>query len=159
MFLPSGWLTPVLPPTDESTWAITVVGTCRSMSLRCEASRLGEGLSPHGQMCSFTANPSARHQLRILKATGRWGLHWRHDRQVRHRARAHGRAVLHLQEVDAALVGSRREAGHVADDAAAERHKGRAPVQGGPHGSVPHALHLYTMRPHLHAKSRLSTLL
>ena len=29
MFLPSGWLTPVLPPTEESTWAITVVGTCR----------------------------------------------------------------------------------------------------------------------------------
>ena len=28
MFLPSGWLTPVLPPTDESTCASSVVGTC-----------------------------------------------------------------------------------------------------------------------------------
>jgi hypothetical protein len=27
MFLPSGWLTPVLPPTDESTWESRVVGT------------------------------------------------------------------------------------------------------------------------------------
>lgn len=27
MFLPSGWFTPVLPPTDESTCAMTVVGT------------------------------------------------------------------------------------------------------------------------------------
>ncbi len=27
MFLPSGWLMPVLPPTDESTWASSVVGT------------------------------------------------------------------------------------------------------------------------------------
>lgn len=26
MFLPRGWLTPVLPPTEESTMAITVVG-------------------------------------------------------------------------------------------------------------------------------------
>ena len=30
MFFPSRWLTPVLPPTDESTIAITVVGTCKS---------------------------------------------------------------------------------------------------------------------------------
>ena len=30
MFFPSGWLTPVLPPTDESTIAITVVGTCNT---------------------------------------------------------------------------------------------------------------------------------
>ena len=29
MFLPAGWLTPVLPPTEESTVAMTVVGTCR----------------------------------------------------------------------------------------------------------------------------------
>ena len=28
MFLPAGWLTPVLPPTEESTVAMTVVGTC-----------------------------------------------------------------------------------------------------------------------------------
>ncbi len=28
MFLPRGWLTPVLPPTEESTMAITVVGIC-----------------------------------------------------------------------------------------------------------------------------------
>ena len=28
MFLPSGWLMAVLPPTDESTWASKVVGTC-----------------------------------------------------------------------------------------------------------------------------------
>jgi hypothetical protein len=27
MFLPSAWFTPVLPPTEESTWDITVVGT------------------------------------------------------------------------------------------------------------------------------------
>ena len=27
MFLPDGWLTPVLPPTEESTWASSVVGT------------------------------------------------------------------------------------------------------------------------------------
>ncbi len=27
MFFPSGWFTPVLPPTDESTWARSVVGT------------------------------------------------------------------------------------------------------------------------------------
>ena len=27
MFLPCGWFTPVLPPTEESTMAITVVGT------------------------------------------------------------------------------------------------------------------------------------
>ena len=27
MFFPSGWLTPVLPPTLLSTWAMTVVGT------------------------------------------------------------------------------------------------------------------------------------
>ncbi len=46
MFLPSGWLTPVLPPTEESTWAITVVGTCRSTSLRCEVLHLQEDLSP-----------------------------------------------------------------------------------------------------------------
>ena len=26
-FLPPGWLTPVLPPTEESTWASKVVGT------------------------------------------------------------------------------------------------------------------------------------
>jgi hypothetical protein len=26
MFLPRGWFTPVLPPTEESTIAITVVG-------------------------------------------------------------------------------------------------------------------------------------
>ena len=30
MFLPAGWLTPVLPPTEESTVDITVVGTCAS---------------------------------------------------------------------------------------------------------------------------------
>lgn len=29
MFLPRGWLTPVLPPTEESTMAITVVGIYR----------------------------------------------------------------------------------------------------------------------------------
>ena len=28
MFFPSGWFTPVLPPTEESTMAMTVVGTC-----------------------------------------------------------------------------------------------------------------------------------
>ena len=28
MFLPSGWLMPVLPPTEESTCASSVVGTC-----------------------------------------------------------------------------------------------------------------------------------
>ena len=33
MFLPSGWFTPVLPPTEESTIAITVVGTCSSVSV------------------------------------------------------------------------------------------------------------------------------
>ncbi len=38
MFLPAGWLTPVLPPTDESTVAITVVGTCAA---RACASRAG----------------------------------------------------------------------------------------------------------------------
>lgn len=27
MFLPSAWFTPVLPPTEESTWDMTVVGT------------------------------------------------------------------------------------------------------------------------------------
>ena len=27
-FLPPGWLTPVLPPTEESTCASSVVGTC-----------------------------------------------------------------------------------------------------------------------------------
>ena len=28
MFFPRGWFTPVLPPTLESTWDMTVVGTC-----------------------------------------------------------------------------------------------------------------------------------
>ncbi len=28
MFLPDAWFTPVLPPTEESTWASSVVGTC-----------------------------------------------------------------------------------------------------------------------------------
>ena len=34
MFLPSGWFTPVLPPTEESTCAITVVGTCTGRMCR-----------------------------------------------------------------------------------------------------------------------------
>ncbi len=37
MFLPAGWLTPVLPPTEESTVAMTVVGTChRRWHPRCQ---------------------------------------------------------------------------------------------------------------------------
>jgi hypothetical protein len=27
--MPSGWLTPFSPPTEESTWDMTVVGTCK----------------------------------------------------------------------------------------------------------------------------------
>jgi len=83
-----------------------------------------------------------------LKAAGAYIVRWRADRQGWHWVSVQTRSVLHLQEVDAALVGSRREAGHVADDAATERDEGRAPVQGGPDGSVPHALHLHGMRPH-----------
>ena len=33
-FLPPGWLTPVLPPTEESTCASSVVGTCRKPTPR-----------------------------------------------------------------------------------------------------------------------------
>ena len=34
MFLPRGWLTPVLPPTEESTCASSVVGTCTKSTPR-----------------------------------------------------------------------------------------------------------------------------
>ena len=33
-FLPPGWLTPVLPPTAESTCASSVVGTCTKVTPR-----------------------------------------------------------------------------------------------------------------------------
>ena len=67
MFLPSGWLTPVLPPTEESTWAMTVVGTCRSTATRSSdqpehhcpfAERLPDKDCHKGTQPGFTKHPS-----------------------------------------------------------------------------------------------------
>jgi hypothetical protein len=41
MFFPRGWFTPVLPPTEESTWDMTVVGTCGSSRVRQAKDRQG----------------------------------------------------------------------------------------------------------------------
>ena len=54
MFLPSGWLTPVLPPTEESTWAITVVGTCRSMSHKHQIPAKNLATSPQVRVRRYT---------------------------------------------------------------------------------------------------------
>ncbi len=46
MFLPSGWLTPVLPPTDESTCASSVVGTWTKGMPRWQIAAAKPAMSP-----------------------------------------------------------------------------------------------------------------
>ena len=46
MFLPSGWLMAVLPPTDESTCASSVVGTCTKGTPRMKQAAAKPAMSP-----------------------------------------------------------------------------------------------------------------
>mmetsp|Transcript_17002 Transcript_17002/g.57703 ORF Transcript_17002/g.57703 Transcript_17002/m.57703 type:complete len:212 (-) Transcript_17002:244-879(-) len=46
MFLPRGWFTPVLPPTDESTMAMSVVGTCTKDTPRWYTAAAKPHMSP-----------------------------------------------------------------------------------------------------------------
>ena len=46
MFLPSGWLIAVLPPTDESTCASSVVGNCTCGTPRMKQAAANPAMSP-----------------------------------------------------------------------------------------------------------------
>jgi len=46
IFLPSGWLIPVLPPTEESTWANKVVGTWINRMPRIKLAAPNPAISP-----------------------------------------------------------------------------------------------------------------
>ena len=53
MFLPPGWFTPVLPPTEASTCASSVVGTCTKATPRWKVAAAKPARSP------MTPPPSA----------------------------------------------------------------------------------------------------
>lgn len=128
MFLPSGWFTPVLPPTLEST-----CGRRRG----AQGGRAGRGA---GRRPPRPAHPPALGRGHLTPAAGRPSLPLAQP-ALPPRTAATPRALLlpgahlrhdgggHLHKVHAPLVRRRRKARHVSNHAAAQRHKRGVAVQ------------------------------
>ncbi len=72
MFLPAGWLMAVLPPTDESTCASSVVGTCTKGTPRMYRAAAKPVMSPttpppsaNSTVCRSQPSPSRRSKIRF----------------------------------------------------------------------------------------------